>query len=110
MANLASACQCLGKYTEAEKLNIQVLDARNRIFGVDHPETINAMENLATTYQNLGNYAEAEKLEAQAHELKRRVPGAGFPHEIITMANVQDAQDIQVLDAGSTVSGKENLH
>ena len=34
---------------------MQVLDARNRIIGVEHPETINAMENLVSLYKNLGN-------------------------------------------------------
>jgi hypothetical protein len=42
--------ETLGKYTEAEKLQIQVLDARKRILGVEHPDTINAMGNLAATY------------------------------------------------------------
>jgi len=109
MANLAATYYCLGKYTEAEKLEMQVLDARNRILGVEHPGTINAMENLAATYQSLGKYTEAEKLEAQAHELKRRVPGAESPHAVTTMANIQEVQEIQVLDAGSTVPGEENL-
>ena len=52
----------LGKYTEAEKLEIQVLDVRNRILGVEHPDTINTMENLAGIYRKLGKYAEAEML------------------------------------------------
>jgi hypothetical protein len=40
MGNLASTYRNLGKYTEAEKLEIQVLDARNRILGVEHPDTL----------------------------------------------------------------------
>jgi hypothetical protein len=40
MANLAATYRNLGKYTEAEKLEMQVLDARNRILGVEHPHTI----------------------------------------------------------------------
>ena len=50
-------------YTEAEKLDMQVLDARNRILGVEHPDTISAMANLAATYQSLGKYTEADKLQ-----------------------------------------------
>ena len=46
-------CYELGKYTEAEKLEIKVLDARNRILGVEHPDTIQAMGNLAGTYHKL---------------------------------------------------------
>ena len=110
MADLAVTYWFLGKYMEAEKLEIQVLDARKTILGVEHPHTIKAMVNLAATYQNLGKYTEAETLKTQACELKRRVPGAQTPHTITNMANVQDAQVIQVLDAVSTVPGEENLH
>ena len=30
--------------------NIEVLDKRNKILGVQHPDTIDAMESLAATY------------------------------------------------------------
>ena len=109
MANLSATYYSLGKYTEAEKLNIQVLDTRNRILGVDHPDTIQATVNLAFTYRNLGKYTEAEKLETQAYELKDRVLGAESSLTITTMVNLQQAQEIQILDAGSTVPGEENL-
>ena len=109
MGNLATTYQHLGKYTEAENLQIQVLDARNRILEVEHLRTIQAMGNLATTYKHLEKYTEAEKLKAQAHELMRRVPAAEFPHTITTMTNVQEAQEIQVVDAGSKVPDEENL-
>ena len=109
MANLASTYYSLGKYTEAEKLEIQVLNARNIILGMEHPDTINSMKNIAATYQKLGKYKEAEKLKTQAHELKRRVPESES-HMITTMSNVQESQEIQVLDAGSTVPGEENLN
>ena len=62
MANLAATYRNFGKYTEAEKLEIQVLDARNRILGVEHPVTIHAMADLAATYQCLGKYTDAEQL------------------------------------------------
>ncbi|KIJ99978.1 hypothetical protein K443DRAFT_8011 [Laccaria amethystina LaAM-08-1] len=109
MADLAVTYGGLEKYTEAEKLEIQVLDARNRILGVEHPDTILAMKNLAITYRNLEKYTEAEKLENQAHKLKGRVPGAES-HIITTMANIQEVQEIQVLDVGSSVVGEEYLH
>ncbi|KIJ93511.1 hypothetical protein K443DRAFT_12820 [Laccaria amethystina LaAM-08-1] len=66
MANLAATYSNLGKYKEAEKLEIQVLDARRRILGVQHPHTILAMENLAATLRSLRKYKEAEELVIQA--------------------------------------------
>jgi hypothetical protein len=109
LANLAYTYHVLRNYTEAEKLEIQVLDARNRILGVEHQDTINAMENLAAIYRCLAKYTEADKLKTQAYELKNRVSGAESSHTI-TLTNVQEAQEIQALDAGSTVPAEENLH
>ena len=75
---------------------------------MEHSHTSNAMANLAATYRHLGKNPDAEKLETQVCELQDKVLRAGSSHT--TMANVQEAQDIQVLDAGSTVPGEENLH
>ena len=100
----------LCSHTKAEKMKIQVLDLTTRILGVGHPVTILAMGSLALTYRSLEKYTEAGELETQAYDLKSRVPGAESPHTITTMGNVQAAQEIQVLDAGSTVHGEENLH
>ena len=52
---------------------------------------------------------EAEKLKTQAHDLKNRVPEAESPHTINTMTIVQEAGEIQVLDATSTVHSEESL-
>ena len=76
---------------------------------MEHPDTIRSIASMAETYHELEKYTEAEKLEAQTYELKNTVPGAESPHKITTMANVQEAQEFQVLDVG-TVSGEENLH
>ena len=51
MANIAPTYQNLGEYTKAENLNIKVLDARKRVLGVEHPDTIKSMANLASTYK-----------------------------------------------------------
>ena len=110
MANLAATYQSLGKYTEAEKLQIQVLDAQNRILGMEHPHTILAMTKLAITYRSLARHTEAEKLETQACELKSRALGEESYTITTTMANVQEAQEIQVLNAGSTVPGDRTLN
>ena len=67
---------------EAEKLQIQVLETRNRILGVKHPDTITAMENLAVTYGHLGKYMEAEELEIQVLD----AIGEEHPHTINAMA------------------------
>ena len=75
MENLASIYCDLGKYKEAEELEIQVLDARNRLLGEEHPATILAMGNLESTYSNLGKHTAAEKLNIQVLDSRNRVLG-----------------------------------
>ena len=67
------------------------------------------MASLALTYRSLVKYTEAEKLEIQAYEIQNRVSRAESPCTITTTDNDQEAQGIQVLDAGSTVPGEEDL-
>jgi len=53
MNHLANTYYSVGKYADAEKVEIKVLDMRNRLLGEEHPDTISAVNNLATTYQTL---------------------------------------------------------
>ena len=53
MANLASTYRNQGRWQDAVKLEKQVLEARVRLFGEEHPNTLTAMANLASTYWNL---------------------------------------------------------
>ena len=64
-----------GYFKEAETLEKKVLDTRNRIFGVEHLETIKAMSNLAVTYECLGKYTEAERLQIQVLDARNRILG-----------------------------------
>ena len=61
--SLAETYYGMERYTEAEELMIQVLDGRNRILGVEHPDTINARSNLVEIYKNLRKYRVAKKLD-----------------------------------------------
>ncbi|KIJ97535.1 hypothetical protein K443DRAFT_9810 [Laccaria amethystina LaAM-08-1] len=67
---------------------IEVLDARNRILGVEHPDTITAMENLATMYGNLEKHAEAEKLEIQVLNARNKIIEVKHPGTIMAIANL----------------------
>ena len=75
----------MGRYTEAEKLEMLVLDASNRVLGMEHPDTINTMANLAATYYCLGKYTEAEKLEIQVLDARNRILGVEHPGTINAM-------------------------
>ena len=50
MAHLARIYANQGKWDEAEQLDIQVLNIRQKLFGVEHPDTVKGMASLARTY------------------------------------------------------------
>ena len=109
-----------GYSSEAEKLEEQVLDARNRILGGEHPDTVMAMAHLARSYAQLGKYSEAEKLEKQVLDARKRILGVEHPDTVIAMANLarscadlgkySEAEKLeeQVLDAQNRILGVEH--
>jgi len=105
---------------EAETLQIKVLDTRSRILGVEHPDTIYAMESLAKTFGSLEKYEEVEKLEIDILDGKNRILGVEHPDTIRAMANLgatyyslrkyteAERLDIQVLDARNRILGAKH--
>jgi hypothetical protein len=71
MANLASTYWNQGRWTEAEKMHVQVMETRQRLLGEEHPDTMTSMANLASTYWNQGQWMEAEKME-KTQEVHRK--------------------------------------
>jgi putative hemolysin len=63
MANLASTYCHQGRWNEAEKLGVQVIERKKTVLGAKYPDTLTSMANLALTYCNQGRWNEAEKLE-----------------------------------------------
>jgi D-Tyr-tRNAtyr deacylase len=119
-ANFGRLLREQGYSKEAETLEIKVLNERNKILGVDHPETINALENLAATYCNLGKYIEAEKLEIQVLNGRNRILGVEHTDTINAIENLASTYSnlgkykegeklqIQVLDARNKILGVEH--
>lgn len=65
MSNLAIDYGRLGPYSDAMRLEKQVLEQRKFAFGPDHPDTVLAVANLVVTYHLLGRYSAAVELEEQ---------------------------------------------
>jgi UDP-2,3-diacylglucosamine pyrophosphatase LpxH len=89
---LASRCAATlfsdGRYEEAEKLQVQVMQARKRLLTDEHPNTLASMANLAATYRNQGRWKEAEELEVQVMETRKRVLGNEHPHTLSSIGNL----------------------
>jgi hypothetical protein len=76
VANLASTYRSQGRWAEAEELEVQVMEARNRVLGPEHPDTLASIGNLASTFWNQGRWTEAEELDTQVVEGTQEGVGA----------------------------------
>ena len=82
-----------GYDSEAEKFQIQVLDARSRSLGEEHPGTISAMGDLAITYKNLGKYGHAERLQIQVLHMRKTLLGEEHSNTITAMGYLASTYD-----------------
>lgn len=71
-----------GRYNEAEKLFVQVMETRKRVLGDEHPSTLTSMNNLAQTLKGLGHHDEAISIMDTCVGLLTQVLGARHPHTV----------------------------
>ncbi|KAF5857543.1 hypothetical protein ETB97_005646 [Aspergillus alliaceus] len=130
MANLASTFWNQGRWNEAEKLELEVLETRKAVLGAEHPDTLTSMANLAATYPDqgrwneaeklFGRWSEAEKLEMQVMETSETVLGAEHPSTLRSIMNLAgtyrnqgrwneaEKLEVQVMEISKTVLGAEH--
>ncbi|KAF8524624.1 Tetratricopeptide repeat-domain-containing protein [Hysterangium stoloniferum] len=85
MGALACTLRHLGKYTEAQELEMQVLEACKKVLGPEHPDTLTSMGALASTLRHLGKYTEAQELEMQVLEAHKKLLGPEHPDTLTSM-------------------------
>jgi len=88
LAWIASTYRHQGRWTEAEKLFVQVIETSKTALGPEHPSTLTSMANLASTYRNQGRWTEAEKLEVQVIETRKTALGPEHPDTLASMWNL----------------------
>ena len=52
-----TSCNFVGRWNDAEELGLKVLEARKRMIGAEHPDTLTIMNNLALTWKEMGRAA-----------------------------------------------------
>ena len=77
-----------GDYRPAEQANRQALEARRRLLGPEHPDTLSSMNNLAEALRALGDAAGAAELHRQVLEARRRLLGPEHPDTLSSMNNL----------------------
>jgi hypothetical protein len=80
MANLASTYRNQGRWEEAEELDVQVMETRERVLGQEHPDTLTSMNNLAFTLKSQGRNDEALELITKCVQLLTQKLGANHPN------------------------------
>jgi eukaryotic-like serine/threonine-protein kinase len=78
----------LRRFSEAEKLQVQVLELCRHVRAPEHSETLAAMNNLAITLNDEKQHFEAEKIYREALDAERRVLGPEHPDTLGTMNNL----------------------
>lgn len=69
----------------------EVLDARRRLLGPDHPDTLTSRHNLASAFQTVGRLAEAIELHEQVLAAYRRALGEEHPDTLASQNNLARA-------------------
>ncbi|KAE8326165.1 purine and uridine phosphorylase [Aspergillus sergii] len=70
--NIGMCLHSDGRWKEAERLEVQVLELCKQVLGPEHSSTLTSMGNLASTYKAQGQWKEAEELEIQVLELRKQ--------------------------------------
>ena len=86
--NIGECFRITGKYAEAEKINRQALQLKEKVLGAKHPSTLVTMNNLAYVLGNQGLYAEAEQMHRQTLQLSEKVLGTEHPDTLRSIYNL----------------------
>ncbi|KAF2190066.1 kinesin light chain [Zopfia rhizophila CBS 207.26] len=106
MENLALIFGNQGRWREAEKLHMQIIETRKRAYGAEDLTTIKAISDLVNTYICQGRWKEAEELSMQLTGIRKvfsRVLGAEHPDTIFSMQELAVTFKDQNLD-GEAIS------
>jgi serine/threonine protein kinase/Tfp pilus assembly protein PilF len=109
LATMARVYDNLGLFERAEALQKEAFDARRRVLGDDHADTLWSMNALANVYVGRGRYAEAEALYRETLERRKRVLGPEHPDTLISMFNLALVRQRQGRAADAETLFRETL-
>jgi tetratricopeptide (TPR) repeat protein len=77
-----------GDYRSARRVEEEVVRARLRVSGAEHPDTLTAQGNLALTLADLGLWGQARGLQEEVVRARLRVSGAEHPDTLTAQGNL----------------------
>ena len=87
-SDLAANYRRLGRYSEAEAIQLDVLKVKREILGEAHADTVTALSNLALTYVNMKKLGEAMASQEEVVRLSKEALGERHVDTISSMANL----------------------
>ena len=91
--NLALLYQDKGDYDKVLPLLEQTLAVRERVLGVEHPDTLSSRNNLAMLYQDKGDYDKALPLLEQTLKVCEKTFGLKHPNTRAVWKNLQSCRE-----------------
>ncbi|OAA45326.1 kinesin light chain 3 [Beauveria brongniartii RCEF 3172] len=88
LGNLSLTYGRQGRWVEAERLQVQVMETSKTKLGADHPIALASMSNIAATYWNQGRLEEAEKLQVEVMKARMTKLGADHPDTLTSINNI----------------------
>ena len=85
---IGSAYSDLGLFAEAQRQMERALDLRQRLLGLEHPDTLSSMYELADLHIRAGKYGPAEALLNKVLEVRRRLRGDRDPDTLAAMGEL----------------------
>ena len=90
---LASILDDEGKYTEAIRLENNVVEIRKKILGEENRDYAYSLNDLAYYYEQIGNYAEALRLGTIAMDIFKKTVGEEHPDYATSLNNLAGCYD-----------------
>lgn len=86
--NLGRYEHAQGLYEAAHKNILKAFEERERILGMEHPDTLTSLSDLAAIFEQQGKYAAAEKMERRALNGREKVLGKEHPDTLTSLNNL----------------------
>ena len=77
-----------GRYNEAKKPLLQVMEGREKALGKEHPDALTSVSNLAAVLRYQGKYQVAEEMNRRALEGREKALGKQHPSTLTSMSNL----------------------
>jgi tetratricopeptide (TPR) repeat protein len=89
--NIGVTYNSMGNHQKALECHLKALAIRERVLGIDHPDTASSYNNIGDTYNSMENYQKALEFYPKALAICERVIGTEHPNTATVYNNIGGA-------------------